>query len=162
MSCFSFVTGRRPHTISISVEVIWTPQNIRLVAEKHQFVHLSKWSCITPVKWVYVFGRVCLNVCLSACLSAGLLTKWWTDLHETFTTFVPQAKKQFVYFWRWSGLRSGSRVRITIRIKIFYIFTSCQGTIHYFFGKFRITIRIRIRIQYTITAADICSLWLIV
>jgi len=56
----------------------------------------------------------CLFVCLSVCLLAALRKKFRMDLHDIFNEGWQWAIEQTIKFW-W---RSGSRIRLRIRIRI--------------------------------------------
>jgi len=84
--------------------------------------HIQRVSWVT-FRWLYtntvlllkprrICNRRCLSVCLSVCLLATLRKNFRTDLHEIFRDGWQWANEQMVKFW-W---RSGSRIRIQIRI----------------------------------------------
>ena len=72
--------------------------------------------CVCVCFCLHQRGCVIVVVCLSVCLSVSNFAQknFGTDLHEIFREGWQWASEQMVKFW-W---RSGSRIRIHIRIQI--------------------------------------------
>ena len=80
----------------------------------------------------------CVFFCLLVRPSVRPITKNVLDgLHYLFITGVSRVEEQSVRFWGWSGLRSGSRIWITIWVaricmNFYHRCVSGQGTVHKF------------------------------